>query len=325
MREFAAIHTVFTPLALNYAGSLGLRDDAALLRLAQGQELVVTTDAISEGIHFLGTEAPEWIAKKLLRSNLSDLAAMGAKPECYFLSIMLPENTSDAWIARFGQGLAEDQALFGIQLAGGDTITTKGLFSASVTAMGTVKMGTSLRRSGAKAGNTIYVSGTLGDSALGLALLQERLGVEVSPVDSLWLKERYFLPHPRVGLGQKLVGVVSAAMDISDGLVQDLGHICAASGVGAVLHRKWLPLSDAAAHVIDKQDDWWQAVLAGGDDYELLFTVPATAQEQVKAIGEELHLKLTMVGEIVAGEGVSVQDEHGIDVTPERGGYSHAL
>ena len=325
MREFDIINSLFAPLAQGFDGSLGLRDDAAILRVAQGEELVVTTDAISEGIHFIGSEAPEWIAKKLLRSNLSDLAAMGAKPLCYFLSIMLPENTGSEWIERFARGLAEDQSLFGITLAGGDTIATKGLFSASVTAMGTVKLGTALRRAGAKIGNSVYVSGTLGDSALGLALLQQRLGVEVSPIDSLWLKERYFLPHPRLGLGQRLVGVAHAAMDISDGLVQDLGHLCAASNVGAVLHRKWLPLSDAAQHVIDSQDDWWQAVLSGGDDYELLFTAPATAKERIAEIAAELHLPLTMVGEIVAGDGVSVQDEHGLDVTPEIKGYSHTV
>lgn len=325
MKEFDLIANYFAPLAQGFEGAMGLRDDAALLRVAQGEELVITKDAISEGVHFMGGEDPEWIAKKLLRCNLSDLAAKGAQPLCYFLALMLPEGTSEDWVRRFAAGLAEDQALYHISLGGGDTISTKGVFSASVTAVGVVKQGTALLRRGATAGERVYVTGTLGDSALGLALLQERLGVEVNAVDSLWLKERYFLPHPRVVMGQKLVGLASAAMDISDGLVQDLGHLCRASGVAAVLHRKLLPLSDAALAVIDTQPYWWRAPLAGGDDYELLFCAPQAAQEKIEALAAELHLPITAIGEIVAGEAVIVQDEHGMDATPEIKGYNHAI
>lgn len=322
MREFELIASAFSPLTQGFDGSLALRDDAALLRVPEGHELVVTKDAICEGVHFMGSEAPDWIAKKLLRCNLSDLAAMGAQPLCYFLAIMVPKGTQQAWLTQFAHGLAEDQKLFGISLAGGDTVGSMGPFSASVTAMGLVKRGTALRRNGAKPGDRIYVSGSLGDSALGLALLQERLRAEVSVADSLWLKERYFLPQPRMALGQKLVGLAHSAMDISDGLVQDLGHICAASGVGAVLHRKLLPLSDAAKHVLELHDVW-DAVLTGGDDYELLFTAPPSAAENIAVLAQELHLPLTAIGEIVAGEGVSVLDEHGMDVTPKHGGFRH--
>ena len=304
---------------------MGLRDDAALLRVAQGEELVITKDAISEGVHFMGGEDPEWIAKKLLRCNLSDLAAKGAQPLCYFLALMLPEGTSEEWVRRFALGLAEDQALFHISLAGGDTISTKGVLSASVTALGVVKQGTALLRRGAAVGDRVYVSGTLGDSALGLALLQERLGVDVGHVHSLWLKERYFLPQPRIALGQKLVGLASAAMDISDGLVQDLEHLCRASGVGAVLHRKSLPLSAAARGVIDAQDDWWRAALAGGDDYELLFCAPAAAEKAILAAAGDLHLPVSHIGEIEAGDSVRVLDEQGIDATPDIKGYNHGI
>jgi len=325
MKEFDVIASFFAPLAEGYDGALGLCDDAALFTLDGATALVVTKDAISEGVHFLGTEDAGLIAKKLLRTNLSDLAAMGAKPAFYLLAMMLPEVTQTDWIEAFSKGLAEDQRLVGVTLTGGDTIATKGPFSASLTAMGTVPHGKALLRRDAKKGDRIYVSGTLGDSALGLALLQERLGVEVAFADRLWLKERYLLPQPRLALGQALVGVAHGCMDISDGLVQDLGHICNASGVGAVIHRKLLPLSDAARHVVEADDAWWRAPLSGGDDYELLFTVPQAAHKQVEAIAAALSLPLTAIGEIISGAGVTVHDEHGMNVTPEVKGYNHSV
>lgn len=326
MGEFELIASVFAPLSKDFDGSLGLRDDAALLRVAQGQELVITTDSVQEGVHFLGGEDAALIAKKLLRRNLSDLAAMGAEPLCYLLTLMLPKTQTRGWVEHFAQGLAEDQALYGITLAGGDTSVSRGeLFAASVTAMGTVTVGTALRRSGAKVGDWIFVSGTLGDSTLGLALLQERLKVALSSADSLWLKECYFLPQPRVQLGQKLVGCAHAVIDISDGLLQDLGHVCAASGVGAVLHRRQLPLSSAARAVVEAQPDWWEAVLSGGDDYELLFTAPEREKDRIAGIAAALNLTISPIGKIVRGEGVQVLDEHGIDATPVIPGFTHRL
>jgi len=323
MREFDLIARYFAPLAAGYDGAFGLMDDAALFNVGGDDALVVTKDAISQGVHFMGHEDAGLIAKKLLRVNLSDLAAMGARPAFYLLAILLPEGMQDAWVAAFAKGLHEDQLLFDITLAGGDTIATKGPFSASLTAMGTVPMGEALLRRDAQAGDRIYVSGTLGDSALGLALLQERLGGVVSIADSLWLKERYFLPQPRVVLGQKLVGLARGCMDISDGLVQDMGKICAASEVGAVIKREFLPLSQAGRKVIAADASWWKAPLAGGDDYELLFTAPQAAHEAIMALAG--GVAVTVIGEIVAGSGVRVLDEGGVDVTPAQGGYSHVL
>ncbi len=247
MDEFDLIEKYFKPLARGFPGSLNLTDDAAVFSIPAGCELVVTTDAISEGVHFIGDEAPELIARKLLRVNLSDLAAMGATPLCYFLAGMLPKTTEAHWVKRFAEGLAEDQKQFRINIAGGDTISTHGALSLSVTALGTVPKGKALRRSGAKPGDIIYVSGTLGDSALGLSCHCEQSSA--CKTQDPFLINRYLLPEPRIALGQKLIGIANACMDISDGLVQDLGHICKASGVGATIHRDKLPLSEAGAKI----------------------------------------------------------------------------
>lgn len=325
MNEFSLIDRYFKPLAASFPGSLHLSDDAAILSLPPGQELVVTKDAISQGVHFIGDEAPELIAKKLLRVNLSDLAAMGATPLCYFLAVMLPphpnplpqagegsaEGAGEGWLSRFTAGLAEDQTEFGIALAGGDTIATHGPPSFSITAVGTVPTGHALRRNGAKGGDSIYVSGTLGDSALGLHLLRHpRAGGDP------FLINRYLLPQPRLTLGQKLRGIASACMDISDGLVQDVGHICAASGVGAIIERNKLPLSSAARRIIETDNALWDAPLSGGDDYELLFTVPPNKQQIVPS-------DCTCIGVIKNSSGVSVLDDKGQLITLSQKGFRH--
>jgi thiamine-monophosphate kinase len=312
MDEFFLIDTCFKPLAHNFPGSLNLTDDAAIIAVPPGHELVTTTDAISEGVHFIGNEDAALIAKKLLRVNLSDLAAMGAKPLCYVLTIMLPKNTKAAWVKRFARGLAEDQKLFRIHLAGGDTVSTRGTKSFSITAFGTVAKGKSLKRSSAKTGDSIYVSGTLGDSALGLRFR-----------NNAFLFKRYLLPEPRLALGQKLVGTANACMDISDGLVQDLGHICRASKAGAKLYRDKLPLSQAAQKLIKKDQKLWELVLGGGDDYELLFTVPASKKAALKKLSAALKLPLTEIGTITKGKEVKVLDENGKMLKLKRKGFQH--
>lgn len=301
MDEFSLIERYFRPLSEGFEGSLGLRDDAALIALPPGHQLVVTTDAITAGVHFIGNEDANLIAKKLLRVNLSDLAAKGAVPRCYFLTLMLPENTEEAWVARFAHGLAEDQKTFGIHLAGGDTTATTGPLALSLTALGTVK-GTMLRRSGATAGNAVYVSGTLGEAAAGLACLQGK-----QPRNAA-LERRYLLPEPRLALGKALLerGIATACMDISDGLVQDLGHICEASGVAATIEASLVPRNDASL----------EAALSGGDDYELLFTVPA-------AKAPEVPQGCTPIGRITQGSGVVVLDAQAKPMTLKRAGYKH--
>lgn len=316
MDEFDLIKTYFAPLAREFSGSLGLIDDAAVIAVPLGQELVITKDAISEGVHFIGNENPSQLAKKLLRVNLSDLAAMGAKPLCYFLALMLPKETSEEWIKNFADGLAEDQREFSIHLAGGDTTSTHGALSFSMTALGTVPAGKALKRSGAKQGDKVYVSGTLGDSALGLMALR-------SESKDDFLIRRYLLPEPRIALGQKLIGTATACMDISDGLVQDLGHICRASGVGATIYRDTLPLSEPARALIQKDSNLWEAPLSGGDDYELLFTVSEKNHSVLETLSRELHPPIMMIGEITEGNGVRALDATGNEITLTKKGFRH--
>jgi thiamine-monophosphate kinase len=322
MKEFDRIADYFAPLSEGFDGAFGLTDDAAAFTPPTGHELVITKDAISEGVHFLGSESADLIAKKLLRTNLSDLAAMGAEPLCYFLSIMTPKDTPEAWFRQFAQGLKEDQEHYHLYLAGGDSIHTLGPFSASLTALGIAPTGKILRRNGARLNDKIYVSGTLGDSALALANIKGSL-LHLDSADVLLLKERYFLPQPRMQLAHALRGRAHACIDISDGLVQDLGHICKASGVGALIHRHKLPISQAAYHAIEQDDIWWEKIYTGGDDYELLFTLSHADAEEMEALAKQLHLPLTCIGDIVKGKAVELHDEHGFDITPKLGGFRH--
>lgn len=315
MDEFDLIEQCFKPLAHGFPGSLNLTDDAAVFSVPNGFELVATTDAMSEGVHFIGNEDPSLIARKLLRTNLSDLAAMGAKPMCYLIAGMLPKATKADWVKRFCEGLARDQKEFGVHVAGGDTIATLGPLCLSLTALGTVPTGKAIKRSTAKAGDTIFVSGTLGDSALGLASLRgqfKKLGKD----DAEYLEQRYLLPQPRLWLGHQLLTVASSCMDISDGLVQDLGHICKASGVGAEIESKKIPVSEAASHAIALSPEHGISVLTGGDDYELLFTVP---KEKLVAVPKDC----TAIGVIKAGKEVTVLDDKGKPMTLAHKGYSH--
>lgn len=316
MHEFDLIHRYFRPLAQGFSGSLNLGDDAALIQAPEGHELVITKDAISAGVHFIGHEDAALVAKKLLRVNLSDLAAKGATPLCYFLALMLPRDTEEAWVKRFAEGLAEDQKLFNIHLAGGDTIATRGPLSCSITALGTVPDGAMLRRNTARPGDILFVSGTLGDSALGLKLLQAHAAPAFSEAEKDFLQNRYLLPQPRLTLGQQLHGIASACMDVSDGLVQDLGHICAASGVGAVIEAQKLPVSQAAYHAIETTPEWGLLVFSGGDDYELLFTVPPDKSHLVPA-------DCARIGEITEGNGVIVRGDDGQPMELKHKGFRH--
>ncbi len=324
MSEHSLITRYFVPLAEHFSGSLFLSDDAAILDVPAGQQLVITKDSMSEGVHFIGNEAPALIAKKLLRTNLSDLAAMGATPYCYFLSIALPAPLDESYIQAFASGLADDQKTFSIHLAGGDTITTKGTATFSITAHGLVPHGKALRRNDAKIGDIIYVSGTLGDAALGLESLRTQakqsnisdMGCFVAKAprnDVEYLINRYQLPQPRVSLGESLRDIATSCIDISDGLLADMNHICKASNVGADIHQTHLPLSAAAHKQVEKDAANWAYIYAGGDDYELLFTLPE---------GSKTPQYCTAIGRITQGHRVRLLDDE-TEITPERLGYSH--
>jgi thiamine-monophosphate kinase len=314
--EFEFIARRLRPLA-TARGALGLTDDAALLDPVPGRQLVLTKDAMVAGVHFLPDDPPGQIAQKLLRVNLSDLAAMGATPLGYLLALARSGDIADDWLAAFCTGLAADNAAFGIALLGGDTVATPGPLTLSLTAIGEVPAGAALLRAGARPGEDVWVSGTLGDAALGLKVLRRES--EVADEARAWLIERYRLPQPRLALGQALRGIASAAIDISDGLVADLGHILEVSGVGAEVHAAALPLSAAARDLPGARD----AALSGGDDYELLFTAPPKRRDELEALARQLDLPLTRIGAIRVDPGLLVLDQKGQELRVRKAGWQH--
>jgi thiamine-monophosphate kinase len=301
MDEFDLIHSLLRPLA-STEEALALQDDAALLVSRAGQQLVVTADMLQAGVHFFPDDPPEAIAQKALRVNLSDLAAMGAEAYGYFLSLGLPAGTDEAWLRRFCDGLAEDQRAYSIVLMGGDTTRTLGKLSLNITALGWVPKGQALRRNGARPGDLLYVSGTIGDGALGLH-------DAVSTAHA-----RYLRPEPRLSLGVALRGVATAAMDVSDGLVQDAGHLAAASGVGLHIDAWRVPLSTVVQDAIAQGTFSLEQALTGGDDYELLFTAPP---------GLVMPDMAYCIGEVREGQGVFISDAVGKVLSFSRAGYRH--
>jgi len=318
--EFQRIARFFAPLAT--AGALGLADDVALIDGPPGEQYVLKTDAIVEGVHFLAGDPPAQVAQKLLRVNLSDLAGKGARPVGYLLTTALPKTRDDVWLAAFAAGLAADQARFGIGLLGGDSVSIDGPVTLSVAAIGRIAAGRAVLRHGARAGDRIYVTGSLGDAALGLAVLRgDRLGVDDRAME--FLADRYRLPQPRLAVGQALVGIAHAMMDVSDGLVQDLGHLARASGLAAIIEAASLPLSPPFQQAISRDRRHLMAALAGGDDYELLFAAPAAAAPAIAALVRETGVAITAIGRMEQGSGVRVVDGDGASMAIPVGGYRH--
>jgi thiamine-monophosphate kinase len=316
--EFALIARHFRPLA--GPGALDLSDDAALLDPPPGRQLVLAADAMVEGVHFLATDPPQTVGRKLLRVNLSDLAAMGADPLGYLMTTSLPRGVEDAWIAGFVAGLAEDQRTFGLPLLGGDTTATPGPACLSLTILGTVPPGEALLRGGARPGDAVWVSGTIGDGALGLRVLRGEL-----PGDPAGrLARRYRLPEPRLALGRALRRLAHAAMDVSDGLVQDLGHLCRAAGCGAEIEAAAVPLSPEARGLIGRDAARLVLALTGGDDYELLFAAPAGAEAEIERRAAAAATPVARIGRFVEGPPeVTVRGADGAPLTLARGGWSH--
>jgi thiamine-monophosphate kinase len=300
--EFEIIARFFAPLSANRRGALGLLDDAALIAERPNRSLVATTDTIVAGVHFPPDAAPADVAGKLLGVNLSDLAAMGAEPEAYLLALALPRAWSAAdlssWLEGFTAGLAARQGEYGIVLIGGDTVATPGPLTLTLTALGHVETGRALLRSAAQAGDIVYVSGSIGDAALGLRVLRGELAA-LEAEHRAFLLDRYRLPRPRLNLGRRLPGIAKAAADVSDGLVADLGHICAASGVAARIDADRVPMSAAAVTAIGNDPALLALALSGGDDYELVFTAEAPMAQAIAQLSQELDLPLTAIGEIV--------------------------
>ena len=301
--EFDLIAKYFMPLANDCDGAFSLLDDGAVLDIPEDESIVVTTDCLVEGVHFLHSISPEHVATRALGANLSDLAAMGATPRWIFLSLQLPESKNEQWVSGFAKSLGKMMGRFGVSLAGGDTVSTVGAMGVTITAIGSIKKGSALRRSGAKPGDEIWVSGTLGDADLGLGFLKKNhLNADLSDTESInHLINRHLCPEPRVALGKSLCenAISTACIDISDGLLADLGHICAVSNVSATINLCDVPLSLAAKKLFAGNiDNAQMSALGGGDDYELLFCSGPENSSKIAALGKSIPLsKIGVISE----------------------------
>lgn len=306
MNEFDIIARFFAPLAGD--GALGLKDDVALLPRRLGYDLVVTTDTVSEGVDYFTFDPPGTVARKALRVNLSDLAAKGAEPAGYLLNLSLPHDVSLEWLGEFSSALAGEQKQFGLWLLGGDMGVTQGPTSIVITAFGFLPAGRIVKRNGATVGDAVYVTGTIGDFGGGLWILKSQTHLLPGP-ERDYLVGRYHVPCPPVGFAAHLRDIAHASIDISDGLIADLGHVASGSGVRIVVEGEKVPLSPALRML------WGEGALlnavAAGDDYQIAFTAPAG-----------LTGPFTQIGQVVAGQGVALTLD-GREIVVPRPGYQH--
>jgi len=323
--EDALIARYFKPLATD-PGAFGLDDDAAVLKAPHGEEIVVTTDAIVEGVHFLADDPPDTVARKALRVNLSDLAAKGAQPAGFVLTLAL-RGADDAWLTAFARGLGEDAKSFDCPLLGGDTVSTPGPLTVSISAFGRVPAGKMVHRSGARPGDRVMVSGTIGDAALGLHVLKgDRIAEALAGEEAgrAMLVARYRVPQPRHALAPAVREFANAAMDVSDGLAGDLAKLCAASGVSALIDAPSIPKSAAAAHLLAQGVAGIEMLVSGGDDYEILCTVTEGRLEAFAAEARRVGVALTSIGTVIAGaHAPRFLDEQGSEIVLKRLSFSH--
>jgi thiamine-monophosphate kinase len=309
LSEFELIETLFAPLAAS-PGAFGLKDDAAVIAPRAGFDLVVTTDAIIAGIDFFAGDPAGSVAKKVLRVNLSDLAAKGAEPFAYLLTLMIPNGADESYLKAFAAGLAEDQNSFGVALLGGDMSSTSGPLSISVTAFGYVPEGRMIRRNGAQIGDAVFVTGTIGDSGGGLAVLKG----EAKSDHAAELIARYRIPEPRVAF-VRAVRNASSSIDVSDGLLADLGHIAEASRVRIVVEAERIPRSPALTAFWGNGSDAILRAATAGDDYEIAFTASGPIQDTSTPV--------TCIGRVESGSGVVLLDGQGCEIVVARAGYRH--
>lgn len=319
--EDRLIARFFKPLA-SAPGALALTDDAAFVTPPPGCDLVLTADMIVGGVHFLADDPAELIAKKAMRVNLSDLAAKGAAPFGFLVSLALPQGIDEAWLASFASGLKADADAYRCPLYGGDTTRTPGPVTISVTMAGTVPHGTMVKRAGAKAGDKIYVSGTIGDAALGLAVQRDD-GHRISADARDYLVGRYRLPQPRNALADAVRTHASAAMDVSDGLAGDLAKLCRVSGVAARIGTERVPLSDAARELIATDAALLEAAITGGDDYEIVCAVPPEKISSFESEAAAARVPVTAIGEVTGGQGLDVRGPDGASMALRRTSFSH--
>jgi len=324
--EEGIIQQYFAPLTQGFPGAFDLKDDCALIAPEPGIELVLKVDPVAEGVHFLPGDAPEDVAWKALAVNVSDLAAKGATPLGYLMALSFPAAPARAWLARFAAGLREAQERFGCCLIGGDTDRRPGPLTISITLVGTVEQGRMVRRGTAGAGDILFLTGTIGDAALGLALRKES-GLAttwgLSQAEADHLRRRYLRPEPRMALSAALRAYASAAMDVSDGLAKDLARLCSASACSARVRVAQLPLSSACAKALAADPGLLERIVAGGDDYEILAAVPATRAAHFKAAARDAGIAVSAIGTAGAGEGVIIEDRDGHPLRLATTGWDH--
>jgi thiamine-monophosphate kinase len=322
--EDRLIARYFRPLA-KHPGAFGLTDDAAVVTPPAGCDVVATTDGVIAGVHVFADDRPEHIARKALRMNLSDLAAKGATPLGFLLSLALPAAIDEAWLAAFAAGLGEDAERYGCPLLGGDTDRTPGPTSVSIAAFGAVPHGKMVRRSTAKAGDLIVVTGTIGDAALGVLLRRdENLAKRwrLSEPMSAHLRQRYLLPEPRNALASAVLQYATAAIDVSDGLAGDLAKLCRASGVAAEVDVARVPLSDAVRAAVAADPAAIETALSGGDDYEIVLTLTPDKLAALRVAAHQAGVAVTEIGRVAAGEGARfIRDGKALSFA--RPSYSH--
>lgn len=321
--EDRLISRFFAPIA-THPGALGLSDDVAVLTPPAGNDLVLKTDAVVGGVHFFSEDAAQAVASKALRVNLSDLAAKGARPLGFLLSLAIPKEVGDDWLAGFAEGLRADSVLFGCPLFGGDTDRTPGPVTVSIAMFGSVPQGTIVRRSGAKAGDRVFVTGTIGDAALGVMVRGGKAKTwTLTEPQRQHLISRYLLPQPRNALAEAIRNHASASMDISDGLVGDFGKLCRASGVAADIDVASVPMSEAAKVVVASETAALETILTGGDDYEVVCTVPKAKAESFCSAAKTAGVPVSDIGAIVAGERARFIDAAGKPLVFTRNSFSH--
>ncbi|MEP3049465.1 MAG: thiamine-phosphate kinase [Roseibium sp.] len=324
--EFELIKRYFAPLASD-PGSVGLTDDAAVISPREGYDLVLTKDVLAADIHFFANDAPEAIAAKALRVNLSDLAAKGAAPRGYLLGLALPSDWTAQWLERFCNALAADQTAYDVKLLGGDTIRSGNGLQVSITAIGEVPTGRTVRRSGSKAGDIVFVTGTIGDASAGL---KARLDAGFSARHNLtseqeaYILDRYLLPRPRTRLASALQTYASASMDVSDGLTSDCEHMARASNMDFTLELGQIPLSPALQQLKSACQQDFMHCINGGDDYEILATVPAETADEFSNAAAALKCPVTRIGHVDSGAGDARLSNFGttVELSPG-GGFKH--
>lgn len=320
MNEFELISKNFLPLAKNNNCALGLKDDCALIDKDETSQYVITKDIIVENVHFLSSNSADIVASKLLGVNLSDLASMGAIPKYYFLGLCLPNSKDEQWLNVFSQAFKETIDKFGGFLIGGDTVKTNDSLTLSLTAIGEVQKGKALLRSGARNGDDIYVSGFIGDSFLGLQLAKKK-EYNTNNKDKKYLLNRYNHPTPRLQIGKSLVGIANSCIDVSDGLIADLEHLCNASEVGCNIKLENIPISDFAKKLLYLHDK--KQLVTAGDDYELLFTASDTNKQKIMDISNILQVPITKIGTITKEKNINIYDTKNQIIQFEKSGYKH--